>query len=906
MKQTRPIKSLSMLAAIAALFLSHAAFGQQVVFTENFDSPDSANNWTVNAASSNDTADFAFDYSTVGIPPAPNSSGTTLGLLLRANRPLSAGALTGVSVSPNGQDFTGSYILEFDLWENYPGPAPAGGAGSTQMTGAGIMTSGTVPHYAGSGDGLWFTATGDGGSSIDYRVYFRGLNQTSAALYPAGGQNQTAAYYQTNFPGGVSAPAAQLALFPSQTGTTAAGTIGWAWHHVKITKSGSFVTWDVDNIRVANVDLTDSSVPEFGGDNILFSQADINAGQTTTALDPLLFGLIDNVKVTALPSEEVTATVDVDTLAEANTAAVAAITIARPADNTTNDLAVNFTLGGTATRGADATTGDYYLRTNGVAIATANSVTIPAGSDHVVLEIVPNDDNVAELSETINFRLAGSPNYSPGTPSGGAITIQDNDTPTVDISAVVFNQMFEANTNDLIRFTLERRGDLNAASFDVNLAYAGTATAGQDYTPVQSVTFNPGDVTQTLDIHPLNDSATEDRETVIVSVATGAGYSIGTNNVLTAGATGVIVDDDVPEGTVLFSDNFDTDSSAAWKILFGSLDPDSQDYSATFAFDYGQQGFGLPPAPHSTNGTTLGLLVTVNKLDALAEAAGVNLYPIGKDFSGNYALRFDMYLMQNAGVGTTENAMFGINHDTTHTNWYSNSGVGVTADAAFDGVWASVVTDASVLSNPFAHDYQLFTAPAKTVSGIYGPTLVTNRDAVTLTNVFHQPPWTSGGGAGSPGNIPSSTTPSWAEVELMQTNGVITLTINNTNIFTYTNTTASTHGDIMLGYDDAFDSIGSGEGMVIFDNVRVVDLGGVAQGPIHISSITANGNNVQIDFTAGNGEATSAFKLVSATTVTGPYVDDNTATITSLGGSNYRVTTTATDAMRFYQIRRAP
>src|SRR5262249_33025537 len=160
---------------------------------------------------------------------------------------------------------------------------------------------------------------------------------------------------------------------------------------------------------------------------------------------------------------------------------------------------------------------------------------------------------------------------------------------------------------------LQRRGDLNAASFDVNLAYAGTATAGQDYTPVQTVTFNPGDVTQTVDIHPLNDSATEDRETVIVSVAPGTGYSVGTNNWLTAGATGVIVDDDVPEGTVLFSDDFETDSSAAWKILFGSLDPDSQDYSATFAFDYGQQGFGLPPAPHSTNGTTLGLLVTVNK-----------------------------------------------------------------------------------------------------------------------------------------------------------------------------------------------------------------------------------------------------------------------------------------------------
>src|SRR5207247_3113910 len=116
------------------------------------------------------------------------------------------------SVSPNGQAFTRNYVLEYDLWENFPGPAPAGGQGSTQLTGGGIMTSGTVPHYAGSGDGLWFAATGEGGSSVDYRVYFRGSNQTTPALYPAGGQNQTAAYYQTNFPGGVSAPAAQLAL----------------------------------------------------------------------------------------------------------------------------------------------------------------------------------------------------------------------------------------------------------------------------------------------------------------------------------------------------------------------------------------------------------------------------------------------------------------------------------------------------------------------------------------------------------------------------------------------------------------------------------------------------------------------------------------------------------------------
>jgi hypothetical protein len=68
---------------------------------------------------------------------------------------------------------------------------------------------------------------------------------------------------------------------------------------VAITKSGTTVTWDIDGIRVANVDLT--TTPAFGGSNILFEQSDINATQTTAANDPVLFGLVDNVRVTAVP-----------------------------------------------------------------------------------------------------------------------------------------------------------------------------------------------------------------------------------------------------------------------------------------------------------------------------------------------------------------------------------------------------------------------------------------------------------------------------------------------------------------------------------------------------------------------------------------------------------------------------
>ena len=288
-------------AVSAASLLSAVAAQGQTLFQDNFDTTP-VGNWTVNAQTAQDRAVIGFDYSTVGIPAAPNSSGTTVGALLQANRPLGgAGALSGVSISPAGQSFTGDYQLRYDLWQNYNGPlgpTTVGGTGSTQLTGSGIMTAGNVPHFAGSGDGLWFAATGDGGTSLDYRVYFRGINQSDLTLYAAGSQNSSDADYAVF--GGESAPAEQVTLFPGQTGTTPAGALGFAWRDVTVTKTGDIVTWDVDGVRIATVDLSTTGAT-FGGNNILFAQSDINATQTTAAGDPMLFGLIDNVRVTVVP-----------------------------------------------------------------------------------------------------------------------------------------------------------------------------------------------------------------------------------------------------------------------------------------------------------------------------------------------------------------------------------------------------------------------------------------------------------------------------------------------------------------------------------------------------------------------------------------------------------------------------
>ena len=104
-----------------------------------------------------------------------------------------------------------------------------------------------------------------------------------------------------------------------------------------------------------------------------------------------------------------------------------------------------------------------------------------------------------------------------------------------------------------------------------------------------------------------------------------------------------------PAETILFQDNFDTDNSTNWDVLNGS-NSGTPDFSVDWAFDYSNTTYTsngvalkIPPAPTSTN-TTRGVKVAVNKLEQVAEAEAVTLYPKGRSFSNNFALRFDMWI----------------------------------------------------------------------------------------------------------------------------------------------------------------------------------------------------------------------------------------------------------------------
>lgn len=281
----------------------------QTLFTDPFDTDTSAN-WSVNLQGSGTSdATFAFDYSSVGIPSSPDSGGSTLGLRLRANQFGGTGAFpSGVSVSPTGQNLTGDYRVEFEMWLNYNGPLGPGGSGSTQVTGMGIGTGGTTAQIAGGTiDSVSFGATVDGNSSVDYRAYVPAVQTgylATSGVFAAGtgtapdARNNSHPYY-AGF-GGASAPAAQTALFAQQTGTTVVGSLGFAWRDVVIEKVGTEVQWSIDGTLIATVDLTTAG--DLGGGSILFSHYDSNATVSTDANSPqLLFGLIDNVRVVAVP-----------------------------------------------------------------------------------------------------------------------------------------------------------------------------------------------------------------------------------------------------------------------------------------------------------------------------------------------------------------------------------------------------------------------------------------------------------------------------------------------------------------------------------------------------------------------------------------------------------------------------
>jgi hypothetical protein len=320
---------IAILMGLALSTFSARGASAATLYSATFDNAADISGWTVNkapaASAANQGAITGFDYSAFGIPPAPGSA-TTLGMRLRANVPggdaapvtaRPAGATSGLSVSPTGQNFGSVYTATFYAWSNFNGAANASGLadngaseGGTNNVMFALGTSGTVPLVVGNTtlvtdgqmDGVGFATTGDGGITNDYRIYPKSGTITPAgANYAAGSTANTNAYYANAFPS-QSAPAIQQTLSTAeyggdasntQAGSTQAGAFGFAWHKVVIGSDGTTAAWFIDDVPIANLNISSITM---GGNNIAFGQSDVNT--STTRHPSLLFTVFDNLVVT--------------------------------------------------------------------------------------------------------------------------------------------------------------------------------------------------------------------------------------------------------------------------------------------------------------------------------------------------------------------------------------------------------------------------------------------------------------------------------------------------------------------------------------------------------------------------------------------------------------------------------
>ena len=373
-------------------------------------------------------------------------------------------------------------------------------------------------------------------------------------------------------------------------------------------------------------------------------------------------------------------------------------------------------------------------------------------------------------------------------------------------------------------------------------------------------------------------------------------YSVVVTNA--AGATtsrAAVVRVKTSDFPLLFSDEFSTNSAANWNIFWGAANG-VLDYSADFACDYGVIPYTfngvtalIPPAPNSPDGSTRGVRLAVNR-DATAASAAVSLYPKDFSVSGNFALKFDLWINYpgNAGgvgagvAGSTQHATCGINHLGTNVNWAATSA------SASDGLWFAATGEGGD-----SRDYRSYVGnlagtqtdlTGSATSGLIG----TNNTQAAFPTLF---PPTRFETVGAPGK-------NWVEVELRQTNNIILWIMDGTVIAQRTNTSAFTSGTIMLGLMDVFSSIAAParDSFVLFDNVRVENLAP----PIRFTAITRQPDGpVTLTFSSALGDS---FRLETSTNLT---TWQPLATLTATNQPLQFTDPSATaETLRYYRARR--
>ncbi|WP_339628486.1 Calx-beta domain-containing protein [uncultured Maribacter sp.] len=207
-------------------------------------------------------------------------------------------------------------------------------------------------------------------------------------------------------------------------------------------------------------------------------------------------------------------------------------------NNTGSPVVVNYTVSGTATSGTDFT-------------ALTGSVSFEIGQKDRTVVVTPINDNNVEISETVIVTLGTGIGYDLGVTAtrSATVTIDDTDTYVTSIASTdaianesplgngVFTVSLRSSSDPSGPLVLNNTG----APIVVNYTRTGTATSGIDFNALSgSVSIANGQSTGVVTVTPINDTNIESNETVVLTLATGTGYTISTPN----NATVTIISDD--------------------------------------------------------------------------------------------------------------------------------------------------------------------------------------------------------------------------------------------------------------------------------------------------------------------------------------------------------------------------
>jgi Ca2+-binding RTX toxin-like protein len=267
---------------------------------------------------------------------------------------------------------------------------------------------------------------------------------------------------------------------------------------------------------------------------------------------------------------------------------------------TTADLAVNYTLTGTATNGTD------YQNLTGIA-------TFKAGSDKAIIDVNPTDDNIYERNETVTLTIAdGGINYKLDPIQAGTITIADNETkPTISVANISQAEGNSGNTNYGFNLTLS-----NPSVETITVKYAtadDTATAGSDYTAATgTVTFAPGETTKAVNVAVTGDTLYEADESFKLNLSEAVNASITTTS-----AIGTIVNDDLPVISLAVTDADAAEPANPGQFTLTRDGITTSDLTVNYAL-----------AGTATNGTDYQALTNTVTFKAGSNTATIDIKPI--------------------------------------------------------------------------------------------------------------------------------------------------------------------------------------------------------------------------------------------------------------------------------------